>query len=448
MILGINAFGGTQIAETLGIFFCLALVAFMAASEIALTRMSLVRALALEDEGRRGARRVVNLLRDPAPHLSTILLLTLVGTNGAAILGAALAEHLFGNFGLTIATFVVTILLFVLSEAMPKTFALQHTEQVAFLTFPVIRVITPVLRPISRGLIAISNLILPGRGLKEGPFVSEAEIRQLVDMAGEEASIEADERQMIHSVFEFNDTVVREVMVPRPDMVVVDIEAPIEEVLEMVISHGFSRIPAYREDIDHIEGVVYAKDILAHRHRSLSAREPLAQPGEQDAEGEMETAEHLVRPASFVPETKRISELLREMQREKFHMAIVFDEYGGNTGLVTLEDLIEEIVGEIVDEYDTEEPQVVVIDEDTLRVNGRLPIDEVNELLDAELPEGEWDTVAGLIVGLLGRIPEPEETVRCDGMTFTAEKVEGHRVLQVRIHRLPASEEPEPAEVM
>src|SRR5207249_2826553 len=186
------------------------------------------------------------------------------------------------------------------------------------------------------------------------------------------------------------------------------------------VKHGYSRIPAYRGELDHIEGIVYAKDLLAPvREGKLNG-----------------TAADVVRPAVFVPETKRISELLKEMQQKKFHMAIVFDEYGGVAGLVTLEDLIEEIVGEIVDEYDTEEPQVVELDERTLRVQGRVPIDEVNEKLQTELPEGEWDTVAGLVVGLLGRVPEPNEQVHCDGAMFVVERVEGHRVLSVRVTKI------------
>jgi CBS domain containing-hemolysin-like protein len=255
----------------------------------------------------------------------------------------------------------------------------------------------------------------------------------MVELAGDEDAIEDEERQMIHSVFEFNDTVVREVMVPRPDMVVVDVAAPLREVLDIVVEHGYSRIPAYKGDLDHIEGIVYAKDILARvRDGNLNG-----------------TAAELVRPAAFVPETKRISELLREMQLKKFHMAIVFDEYGGVAGLVTLEDLIEEIVGEIVDEYDTEEPQVVEIDDHTLQVHGRVAIDEVNERLGTSLPEGEWDTVAGLVVGILGRVPEPHEEVRCDGAKFVAEQVEGHRVLSVRVTKIAedTEDEEEPARV-
>jgi CBS domain containing-hemolysin-like protein len=426
-MLAITAPGASEGLELFGILVCLVFVGVFAASEIAITRMSVVRAMALVDEGRRGAKRLATMLQDPARYLNTILLLTLIGTEAAAILAAGVAEKIFGNLGVTIATVVVTVLLFVFSETIPKTYALQHTERAAFLFLPVVRAITPLFSPISRVMIGISNVIVPGKGLREGPFVSEAEIRQFVEIAGEEESIEAEERQMIHSVFEFNDTVVREVMVPRPDMVTIDITTPLNGVLELVVDHGYSRIPTWRGDVDHIEGLVYAKDILARIHRN----------------GDETTAEEIVRPANFVPETKRISELLREMRLQKYHMAVVFDEYGAVTGLVTLEDLIEEIVGEIVDEYDVEEPKVEVIDESTVRANARLPIDEANELLDVELPEGEWDSVGGLVIGQLGRVPVEGEAIECNGVVVTAEKVEGHRVVMVRIEKLP--EEPEAA---
>lgn len=414
-----------------GIVLLLSCAAFMAASEISLTRMSLVRALALEEEARRGARRMVTMLRDPARFLNTILLLKTVFTTGAAVLSGAVAEVVFGNFALSIAIAIATALLFVFSEVIPKTYALQHTERMAFLTFPVTRALTRLVSPLVRVLITISNVILPGRGLRQGPFVSEAEIRQLVEIAGEEAAIEDEERQMIHSVFEFKDTVVREVMVPRPDMVTVDGSAGLSEVLDLVVQHGYSRIPVHAGDVDHIEGIVYAKDLLARINGGGAER----------------TAREMVRAAEFVPETKRISELLREMRQRKFHMALVFDEYGAVTGLVTLEDLIEEIVGEIVDEYDTEEPAVEVIDGGDLRVNGRLPIDAAGEILHAELPHGEWDTVGGLVVGLLGRVPETGETVSDKGIQFTAERVEGHRVLTVVIHRDGAGDDREAAPV-
>jgi putative hemolysin len=241
----------------------------------------------------------------------------------------------------------------------------------------------------------------------------------MADVAVEEDVIEREERQLIHSIIEFGDTVVREVMVPRPDMVAVEARATQSDVMEVVMSAGFSRIPVYEQGIDDIAGLVYAKDLMR------ATRE-----GRGD-----EPVRELVRSARFVPETKRVAELMPEMQREKAHMAIVIDEYGGTAGLVTLEDLIEELVGEIVDEYDVEEAKVEPLANGDVRVNARMPIDDINELLDVEFPSGDWDTVGGLIYNLLGHVPIEGESVDFDGHRLRAEKVQGRRIGRVRISK-------------
>jgi CBS domain containing-hemolysin-like protein len=260
---------------------------------------------------------------------------------------------------------------------------------------------------------------MPGKGLPQGPFVTEEDLRAMAEVASEEESIEEVEKELIHSIFEFGDTLVREVMVPRPDMVAAPLESGLRTVLDLMLKHGYSRIPVYRENIDDIMGVVYAKDVLRHLH----------------AGKENVPLENLMREAYFVPETKKVAELLREMQARRVHIAIVLDEYGSVAGLVTIEDLLEELVGEIADEYDREEPQIEPVDDKTYRVNGRLTIDEVNELLDVELPHDEWDTVAGLMYGLLGAVPTQGETVTYDNLEFTAEKVQGRRIAKVLIKR-------------
>ena len=242
---------------------------------------------------------------------------------------------------------------------------------------------------IVRGLLGLVNTILPGKGLKKGPFVTEEEIRQMADVAAEEAAIETSERELIHSIFEFGDTVVREVMVPRPDMIAVEADATVDEGIALAISAGKSRLPSFDDSTDNIVGLVFLKDLVA---RSAAGE------GSEPVRGSL-------RSPHYVPESKRVAELLREMQTEKFHMAIVVDEYGGTAGLVTMEDLLEEIVGEITDEYDVEEPQVERLPDGTLRVPGRTPIDEVDELLDVELPQDEWDTVGGLVFNTLGHVP-------------------------------------------
>ncbi len=394
----------------------------LALAEMAFTRMNRIRALSLEEEGRRGAARLALLLEHPERTINSLLLLVLVSQlTTASLLGIEL-ERRFGAIGIGIGLVVQIVLFFVVGEAAPKTYAIQHTDRAALALSGFLSAITsfPPLRALSRGLISLSNALLPGRGIKEGPFVTEEDLRTMADVAADEEVIEREERKLIHSIFEFGDTVVREVMVPRPDMVAIDADATIEEAIAAAIEGGYSRIPAYEETTDNIVGLVYLKD-LVHRARSGAGKEPVRS---------------VHREAVFVPEQKRVAELLREMQSKQFHMAIVVDEYGGTAGLVTLEDLLEEIVGEITDEYDVEEPGVETLSDGSLRVPGRTPIDDVSEALGLELPDTEWDTVGGLVFNLLGHVPEEGESVRFQDLEFRAERVQGRRIVSVRIRRL------------
>jgi len=402
------------------------LASFLALAETGLTRVSRVKAMALaEDTGRRNARMLVNLVEHSERTLAPVLFLVLLCHLVAATLVGVVATHLFGPLGVAAATAFEVIVIFVVAEAVPKTWAIQHAERAALISAPVISLLVrfPPLRWLTRGLIWLSNFILPGPGIKEGPYVSEQELLAMADTAMEEEVIEVEERALIHSIIDFGDTLVREVMVPRPDMVAVESTANVSDVLEVAITSGFSRIPVYGQGIDDIVGTVFVKD-LVRAEREGRGTDPVAT---------------IARPAHFVPETKRVSELLREMQARKFHQAIVVDEYGGTAGLVTLEDLLEELVGEIIDEYDMEEPAIERLPSGDVRVTARMPIDEVNELVHAELPEGDWDTVGGLVYSLLGHVPAEGESVECDGLRLTAENVEGQRIGRVRISpRAPA----------
>jgi CBS domain containing-hemolysin-like protein len=414
------------------IFVLLVIAGFLAMAETSLTRLNRVRALSLEEEGRKRAPALVRLVDHPERFLNPVLLLVLACHLSAATLVGFLAERLFGAIGVVIATAFEVGVIFVFAEAIPKTYAVQRTDQAALLVTPLVSAIVrvPPVRWVARALIGLANAILPGKGLKQGPFVSEQELLATVDVAVEDEVIESQERALIHSIIHFGDTVVREVMVPRPDMVSVEARAEVKDVMAVAIQAGLSRIPVYEQGIDDIIGIVYAKDLM----RSV-------------AEGrEEEPVRDLARDAMFVPETKRVAELMREMQAKKFHMAIVVDEYAGTAGLVTLEDLIEELVGEIVDEYDVEEPSVESLAGGDVRVNARMPIDELNELLDTELPEGDWDTVGGLVYNLLGHVPVEGETVEFDGHRLRAEKVQGRRIGRVRITRVaPAERTPDQA---
>jgi CBS domain containing-hemolysin-like protein len=396
------------------------LAGIMAASEVAVTRMNRVRAYRLQEEGRRGSASLVRIVEHPAKYLNVILLLTLLFHLGGTTIATVVAVRVIGRFGEVAAAFIMTLLLFVLAEVSPKTYVIQHTDRVALRLAPLIVALGAVFDPAARTLIKVANVIMPGRGLPEGPFATEEDIKAMADVASEEEEIEEEEKELIHSIFEFGDTVVREVMTPEPDIVALDLSSSLDQVLDMVVRHGFSRIPVYREKPDEIVGVVYAKDVLREIH-ALGDR----------ARGLSE----LIRKPHFVPESKRVSDLLRDMQAEKFHVAIVVDEYGAVSGLVTLEDLLEEIVGEIVDEYDREEPQVEPAGDGRYRVNARLPVDELNELLDTELPDEEWDTVGGLMMGILGRLPAQGENVEFQDLRFTAERVQGRRISKILIER-------------
>ena len=414
------------------IVLLLVVAGFSAMSETAISRVSRAKAHQLASEKRRGSDALVKIVEDPAPFLNVVLLLTLVAhTTGTALATGLALEHF--NAGEAIAAFVMTVVIFIFAEVVPKTFTVQRTERAALAMAGPVFLIGRLFRPIGKVLIAIANaamVLLPGHGLPKGPFVTEEEIRHMVDVAEEEEEIEEDERELIHSVFEFGDTIVREVMVPRPDMVCVRAESTLDEALDMIVRAGYSRIPIFKGDTDNITGLLYAKDLLKRMHEEKPSTDVSA----------------LGRKPTFVPEQKKVAELLREMQDLRVHMAIVVDEYGGTAGLVTIEDLIEEIVGEIVDEYDQEEPLVEPIDENTIRVDAKMPIDEVNELLGAELPHEEWDTVGGLVFGLTGRVPVAGETVMYDSLEFRTERVTGRRIQKVVISRIPVQAEEEPAQ--
>jgi CBS domain containing-hemolysin-like protein len=378
-----------------------------------------VRALALEEDGRRNAETLVKIESDPPRYLNAVYLTVMFVQNGSAILVAILAEQTFGSSWVALASFVFTLLYFVIVEAMSKTYGVLHSDSAALAVAPLVYALGRVLAVPTRWLIGLSNVLLPGKGLKQGPWVSEAELRAMAEAGTEEGTIEEEEKDLIHSIFEFGDTVVREVMVPRPDIVAIEADKKLRDVQALVLQHGYSRIPVFEEDLDDVIGMVFAKDVLKALHQ-----------GKQDM-----PLGDIVRPARFVPESKKAADLLREMQKEKFHIALVTDEYGSVVGLVTLEDLLEELVGEIADEYDREEPEIAEVAPGVYRVDGKVAIDEVNELLDVELPDEEWDTVGGLMMGLLGEIPREGTEVAFQNLVFKAERVNGRRIAKILITR-------------
>ena len=398
---------------------------FLALAETSLVRTSKVRARTLEEERRHGARTLERLVEHPERFLNPVILLVLVCQLVAATLVGVLASRWFGPLGIVVATTVQVIVVFVLFEAVPKNYAVRHTDRAALFAAPVIDAVTrfPPIRWISSVLVGLADLLMGGKG-HPPPTVTESELLAMADVARQDEVIEPTERAFIHSVISFGDTVVREVMVPRTDMVTISASATVTRALERGLTAGYSRVPVHGEDVDDVVGVAFTKD-LVHTERSGRGSDPVA------------TA---MRPAKYVPETKRVATLLAEMQSENVHLAIVVDEYGGTAGLVTLEDVLEELVGEIRDEFDIEEPSVTERGDGVVVVSGRTPVDEVDELLDTPLPKGSWDTVAGLAYDLAGGVPAAGQVLEHPPFRFTVERVEGRRILRVRIEHLGGSE--------
>jgi CBS domain containing-hemolysin-like protein len=416
-----------RIGAIVAILILFAASGVFALAETAFVKASRIKLRSLAEQGDRRAARVLALYDHQERTLNSVLLLLLGSQMVSATLLGSVLEPTFGTLGLLIGSLLEITVFFTFAEVAPKTYAVTHPERAVMGVSRLLVFATNFapLRVLTRGFIGLANIVLPGRGLAEGPFVTEHEILSMADVAADEAEIETEERELIHSIFEFGDTVVREVMLPRPDMIAVEADATINEAVNTMIVAGYSRVPAYDDSTDNIIGLVYLKDLV----------------GLQTAGHGNEPVRSSVREAVYVPESKRVAELLRDMQRQKYHMAIVVDEYGGTAGLVTLEDLLEEIVGEITDEYDVEEPTLERLPNDILRVPGRTAIDEVNEELDAHLPDDEWDTVGGLVFFTLGHVPEEGECVTVDGLEFCAERVQGRRIVSVLIVRVPSSDD-------
>jgi CBS domain containing-hemolysin-like protein len=416
----------TQIAMLVVIILLTFTAALLALAETSITRMTRSRAVALAQSQPKAGGRVLRIVENLERDLNSIYLsVNIVQTIQAALVGV-LAAGLFGAAGVAVGILVNVVVLFVIAEAAPKTWALQHTERAALFTAPVVEFAGWVLRLPARGLIGVANIILPGKGLKKGPFVTEEEILALAEEAMEHAVIEESERDLIESIIDFGDTVVREIMVPRTDMVTIGASATVAECIDRAIDKGMSRIPVYGESHDDIEGIVYVKDAMRSEREGGADR----------------CVQELIRPAMFVPENKRVAELLAEMQSRRTHMAIVVDEYGGTAGLATLEDLLEELVGEITDEFDDEAPNVEQLPNGDVLVNATLNVDDVNEELDLELPEGNYDSLGGLVFELLGRVPVAGDSVEVaeSGVRIIVERLDGRRVVRVRLVRMEPSD--------
>ncbi|MET7460492.1 hemolysin family protein [Nonomuraea sp. NPDC005501] len=409
----------------------------IASAETALTRISRVRAEEFVREGRRGAVRLQAIVTDPPRYLNLLLLLRLSCELVATVIVTLLCIDRLGDQGWAYVTAaaVMIVVSYVIVGVSPRTLGRQHAEPIALAGAPIVYGLTRIFGPLPKLLILLGNALTPGKGFREGPFTSEAELRDLVDLAEERRVIEPDEREMIHSVFELGDTLVREVMVPRTDMVFIERGKTLSQALSLALRSGFSRIPVVGENEDDVVGIAYLKDIIRRVHES-------------GQDGGTERIDSTMRPATYVPESKPIDQLLREMQARQIHMAIVIDEYGGTAGLVTIEDVLEEIVGEITDEYDQEAPRVESMPDGALRVTARMPVDELGELFDTEIEVDDVETVGGLLAHALGRVPIAGSQAEVAGLQLTAESLAGrrNRISTVVVRRVtPPEDEAVPA---
>jgi len=336
-------------------------------------------------------------------------------------------------------TLISALALIVLAEIALKSVALQHTERVALLTARPVYWICGLLSPLVSLAIALGNLLLHPFGMTAktpAPLLTEEELKMIVEAGEEGGVLEEEEKEMIHSIFEFTDTVVRKVMTPRIDMSCVEVDATLEEVVQTILKEGHTRIPVYEDTIDNIIGVVHAKNLLWLMDTwdgSAILKEIIA--------AQKEKGIFLLRDPYFIPENKRADELLAEFRQSKNQLAIVIDEHGGTAGLVTVEDLVEEIVGDILDEYDVEEKMVEVEDEHSSVIDARMPIDDVNEQMGLELPEEEFDTIGGFVFGLFGKLPAEQDSVEYENLKITILKTDGHRIQKVRIVKLNGESE-------
>jgi len=398
------------------------LAAFFAASEAALISISKIRARTMLERGLRRAEDVVLLLDDRNRFLTSVLV-----ANTIVLLAAdSLATYTAIKIGLpdaaVFSTVLMTIVLLLFGEIIPKTLATSDAERWSLRLAPAMRTISWVLTPVSRAFLFTAELIVKPFGIKHPhQFITEEDIRTLVDVGAEQRVIEDEEREMIHSVIEFGDTIVREVMQPRPNIVAVSVDDSPRRALDVVISEGYSKLPVFQESKDDIVGVVHDRELLIGLATGNLAQSSLRT---------------LMRPVVHVPETKKLAELLREMQRDKFSMAIVVDEYGGTAGLVTMEDLLEEIVGEIRDEHDEDEQEAIaIVSLSEAVVEAGTSIDDVNDELGTALPTDDFETIGGYIVGLFGRLPTEGEEIEADDRTrLRVERTRGRRILAVRIY--------------
>lgn len=401
------------------IFVLLVILIFLALAEMGLSRMTKPKAAALAEGGVRQGKALQDLVGEPEKWINPLLLAVNVCQTVQATLTGVVAARAFGPLGVIIGVVLNVVVFFVLAEAVPKTYAILYPERAALRTARGLHMLVSFapLRMVSGWLISLTNVIVKGKGLEKGPFVSEQEFLGIVEAAVTDEVIEEEERDLIESIIEFGDTIAREVMIPLPDMVSVDQSASVSHVIDVAIEHGFSRIPVIGEKEDDVLGVAFMKD-LVRQERVGNGPAPVVQ---------------YMRSVVVIPENKSVSRLMREMQEKKFHLAIVADEYGSIAGLITLEDCLEELVGEISDEYDTDHTKIEHLRDGQYLIDGSTSVSDVNEELDIDIPDEEWDSIGGFVFGTLEHVPVAGESIDYDGWRFTVVEVKGRRIRKVRV---------------
>jgi CBS domain containing-hemolysin-like protein len=407
----------TGVDPLLGVIVLIGLGGLFAAVDAAISTVSVARVHELVRDERPGAVRLAKVMADRPRYINLVVLLRIIcEITATALLVVHLRHNLGHGWGLLAAAATMVVISFVVIGVGPRTLGRQNAYSISLVAALPLQVISVLLAPISRMLVVLGNMLTPGRGFRNGPFASEIELREVVDLAQQRGVVAADERRMIQSVFELGDTPAREVMVPRTEMIWIESDESAEQAISLAVRSGHSRIPVIGENVDDVVGVVYLKDAVQQTHHSSNGGRdtPVAQ---------------VMRPAVFVPDSKPLDALLREMQRDRNHMALLVDEYGAIAGLVTIEDVLEEIVGEIADEYDAAEVAPVEdLGDNRFRVSARLPIEDVGELYGLEFDEHlDVDTVGGLLALELGRVPLPGAEVVSHGLRLHAEGGPDHR---------------------
>lgn len=402
------------------LIFLLCSSAFFSAAETALMSLSKIRLRHLVDEKIKGADKVEKLVENPSKLLGTILVGNNIANIFASSLATAIAINAFSEGGVGIATAIMTVVIIIFAEITPKSLAAQNSETISLKVVRLISLLIIIFRPIVAVTTYISNgliTLLGGKANKNQPYITEDELKTIVDVSEEEGVLEIEEKEMIYNVFEFGDLQVKDVMVQRVDIVAVNIESTFEEVIEVIKREQFSRIPIYKETIDDIVGILNVKDLVMMQFES----------------GEF-SLQKFMREPLYTFEFKKITDLFREMKKEKNHMAVVLDEYGGTVGIATIEDLVEEIVGDISDEYDEDEKEIDVVKEDEYIVSGSIRINDINELIGTTIESEEFDSVGGFIIGQLGRFPEAKEAIEYNNIKFVIEDIDKNRIKKVRIY--------------